>query len=140
MADPISITGLILAIGGLINSAYKYGKQVKEANKEMTSLYGELVALQGVLSHIGLQQSEETKDGPDPRTKQLCASLAFRDALLTSDEILRSLIQNLDKRASTNQALGKLTWPLIKGDVRDDISRLERVKSYFLLVMMTDNS
>jgi hypothetical protein len=140
MADPISITGLLLAVGNLINRAYKYGKQVKEANKEMTMLYGELVALQGVLLHIDLQQSEEIVDGSDLKIKQLCASQAFQDALLTSDEILRRLIQNLDKRASNNQALSKLTWPLIKGDVKDDISRLERVKSYFLLVMMADNS
>jgi hypothetical protein len=140
MADPISITGLILAIGGLINSAYKYGKQVKEANKEMTALYGELVALQGILSHIDVQQGEEKKDESDTGIMQLCHSQAFRDALLTSRGILHRLITNLEKMSSNNQALGKLTWPLIKGHVKEDISRLERVKTYFLLVMMADNS
>lgn len=73
----------------------------------MTSLYGELVELQAFLSHIEHQQVEEMKEGVGPTRSRQLASQSFRDALLPSQETLRRLVQNLNKRGSTNRDLGK---------------------------------
>lgn len=44
MADPLSITGLVIELGSILKGLYEYGKKVKGAQSQIASLCSELVS------------------------------------------------------------------------------------------------
>jgi hypothetical protein len=143
MADPLSITGLVLAVGQVLLSLYDYGSNVKDARKDINSLSEELFALKGVLEHLKAQHK------PDATNLDQSESLwparydpqKFTSMLQSTSEFLQSLLKSLEEpKGRFKKSMQSLKWPLDKGDVDKHLARLGRVKTWFILVLMTDSS
>jgi hypothetical protein len=139
MADPVSITGLVIAIGSVVQALLNYSLAAKEARKDIQSLTVELFALKGILDHIENQRQVETTDSASLVPGKF-ASGEFSQMLRSASEILKSLQDSL-KPSQPNSAtsIQPLKWPFKKEDVQKHIARLEKVKSWLVLIMTTDN-
>ncbi|BAE62433.1 unnamed protein product [Aspergillus oryzae RIB40] len=140
MADPLAITGLILQVIETAGQVYRYCKEVQNADNEIRELFGELFALKAVL-----EQMSREKQGPldiqDPKSAQAISSESFRHALLSANGVLKDILDDLMKRHIKGKSFIKqLGWPGKKEKLQDSIVQLERLKSYFILVMVNENS
>ena len=133
MADPLSITGLVLAVGGVIKSVVQYCSHVREAAKEIralnTELLGELFALQGALTQLSSKADPPNSSGPE-----------FQLMLQAADQALATLAKYLTPGGTSKfgQSLEKLRWHWRKEDVQKHIQRIQRVKVWFILLLTTD--
>ncbi|PKX92396.1 uncharacterized protein P174DRAFT_512989 [Aspergillus novofumigatus IBT 16806] len=128
MADPISILGLILQVVHTTKRVYEFAKQVNNADSEIRELFGELFALKAILEQMQTDHSE--KNGTS----------TFRDALLKANTVLEEILDDLQRRTMRQSRLGKLGWPGRKGALEGNIAQLERLKTYFILVILNDRS
>ncbi len=147
--DPLSVaaslSGLVLAITQLTSAIYNYGKEVKGAKAEISQLCSDLFALKGALEHMRLNL--ETSIDIDDDEKQTIApstslvrTAEFNDMLSTTDTFIKSLSKSFNKSSGWRQALKtSLAWPLKKDEIQNELQRLERIKSYFVLANTTDN-
>lgn len=126
MADPISIFGLAVTVGQIISTLYEYGQGVKDARKDVTQLSTELFTLKGVLEQI------DAKHGK---------AFVFTDGeevVRSTQNFLQSLLAKLAiPKSSISKAVQSLKWPFDKSDMTKHLARLERVKSWLILVFMT---
>lgn len=126
MADPASITGLIFNIGSLLKYLYQYGKEVKSAQKEARDLCAELQALKGILSDVSSEQYAKNQD--------------FREMLRNTKFIVEGLLHKLEPPdTKSGRLVQSLRWPLDSSGVKDALSKLERIKSWFLMILMVDS-
>lgn len=140
MADPLAITGLILQVIETAGQVYRYCKDVKNADNEIRELFGELFALKAVLEQMSREQ-QGTLDIQDPKSAQSLSSESFRHALLSANGVLKDILDDLMKRQARGKSFFKqLGWPGKKEKLQDSIVQLERLKSYFILVMVNENS
>lgn len=126
MADPISIFGLAVTVGQILSVLYEYGQGVKDAKKDITQLSTELFALKGVLDQIKEKHGDTlpVADG--------------KEVIRSTEDFLQSLLNKLVIPKSTiDKALRSFKWPFDKSDMEKHIARLERVKSWLVLVFMT---
>jgi hypothetical protein len=49
-------------------------------------------------------------------------------------------MENLNKKQSSSRRVNAFLWPWVKDDVKADIQDLERVKTWFIVMMMTESS
>ncbi|KAJ9633814.1 hypothetical protein H2199_009227 [Coniosporium tulheliwenetii] len=139
-ADPISIIGLVGQVGDLLWKAYNYGKEVYEAQEDMKSLFTDLSVLKSTLEQMQKSFTPHGEDTIAAKMKELESSRDFQSALRSTQELVARLIQNLSKKRMNHRKLHALAWPLVKDDVKADIDRLERIKSWFIMVIMADDS
>jgi len=95
MADPISITGLVVGVSQVIFAAAKYAGQVKQADDDIEALLQELLELKGVLVQIQSQpnSTDSTLQGLYGRQHQ---KTYFELAMSAFRSCLRSFRQNQD--------------------------------------------
>ncbi|KAF4950764.1 hypothetical protein FGADI_7960 [Fusarium gaditjirri] len=136
MVDPISIIGLVGQISDLIQRAYNYGKAVHDAQSDMRKLYTELLGLKGVLEQL------EKLDiaSAEPHIADLVRSKEFRKTLSSTSDVVSRLVDNLNKKQTSSRRVNAFLWPWVKDDVKADIQDLERVKTWFIVMMMAENS
>ncbi|KAK3903637.1 hypothetical protein C8A05DRAFT_43162 [Staphylotrichum tortipilum] len=133
MADPLSVAGLVIAIGGVIKSVVQYCSHVREAANEIrsltTELLAELFALQGALAQLNSNTVPSTQSGPE-----------FELVLRSADQALRSLAEYLTAghNSKFGQSVQKLRWHWKKEEVQKHIQRIERAKVWFILLLTTD--
>ncbi len=133
MADPLSIAGLVLAVGGVIKSVVQYCSDVRDAAKEIrtltTELLAELFALQGALAQLNSKTISSNPAGPE-----------FELMLQSADQALASLAAYLTSGGNSKfgQSMQKLRWNWKKEDVQKHIQRIERVKVWFILLLTTN--
>ncbi|GAB1197943.1 hypothetical protein APSETT444_007249 [Aspergillus pseudonomiae] len=140
MADPLAITGLILQVIETAGQVYRYCKEVKNADNEIRELFGELFALKAVLEQMS-KERQGTLNIEDPKSAQALSSESFRHALLSANGILKDILDDLMKRQLRGKSFFKqLGWPGKKEKLQDSIVQLERLKSYFILVMVNESS
>ncbi|KAL9079823.1 MAG: hypothetical protein Q9157_001332 [Trypethelium eluteriae] len=141
MVDPVSLVSLAALVGDIIWKVYEYGKEVKEWRSERRALWEELFALKGVLEHT--QQRYEyfqATDDPMNGTTPFMQSKEFREMILSTKEFLDDLSSRLTvPKDKLRKAVKALKWPLDKSDILMSIERLERVKAWFVLTMMSDS-
>lgn len=112
MADPLSIAGLVLAVGGVIKSVVQYCSDVRDAAKEIrtltTELLAELFALQGALTQLNSKTASPNASGPE-----------FELMLQSADQALASLAEYLTGGGNSKfgQSMLKLRWHWKKEDV-----------------------
>ena len=141
MGDAISA---IVTIGEIIWALHDYATVVKESQNEICHLSKELFALKGVLEYIdSRKQMLACTNGADPdisKTRDIFSSYEFQGTLSSTILHLQHLLTTLQQpRGRLKKATSKLTWPLRKAEFEEQITSLERVKSWFILAMMTDN-
>lgn len=140
MADPVSIAGMVITIGQIISSLYEYGCSVRDCKDDIQRLTMELFALKGVLDHI------ESLDRPE--SVKALGVRGVKDSSGQYDEMLRmtyEAIQGMQERLtqpknSFAKAKRSLTWPFVKADIDKLVARLERAKTWFILVIMGDTA
>ncbi|SCO12213.1 uncharacterized protein FFB20_13963 [Fusarium fujikuroi] len=136
MVEPISIIGLVGQISDLIQRAYNYGKAVHDAQSDMRKLYTELLALKGVFEQ--LEKLDITS--AEPHIANLKHSKEFRKTLSSTSELIGRLMKNLNKKQTYSRRVNAFLWPWVKDDVKADIQDLERIKTWFILLIMSENS
>ena len=137
MVDPISIIGLVGQVADLLQRVYEYGKAVREAHSEMQKLWGELIALKGALEQ--LQKLHAPSNTSDQGGAAIVMSNEFRQTLKSTRDIVQRLVESLAKKQTSSRKRNALLWPFVKEDVAADIQALERVKSWFVMMMMAEN-
>jgi len=131
MADPLSIAGLILAVGSAAQTVLSYALDAKDADQDISSLLTELLAVKGFLEQLHSDQQ-------DGRAFQ---SLEFAELLQSGVRVIRDLESDLGQPVSKIRGvLRRLKWPLKKDDVQKHVERLERLKTYCLLVLVRQSA
>jgi hypothetical protein len=139
MVDPISIIGLVGQVADLLQRAYEYGKAVRDAHNDMQKLYAELLGLKGALEQLQKLSLPDDLAAADPSIVELLHSTEFRNTLRSTQQIVGRLIENLNKKQTPSRRVNAFLWPWVKDDVKADIQDLERVKSWFVMIMMAEN-
>lgn len=143
------ISGIILTCLDLsfelASTIYKYAKDVHDAKQDIQQFSNELFALIGVLERMKSQQEQQ---GQLALGRQAESSKGFartenrpiiRQVLQQSIEFLHELRERLVAPKSRSQVrIQKLKWPFKESETRCHLERLERVKSYLILSLMTD--
>lgn len=133
MADPVSITSLILEVSKILSSLVAYAKSVQGAMSEMRKLSEELFALKGILGHLSLEIGIDVQTGQQAGSVSSFNSEALTRVLQTTNEFLQSLLHDL--RATKFKRLKqKLEWHFTQEQVNSYLAQLERVKSWLILV------
>ncbi|KAL9609937.1 MAG: hypothetical protein Q9167_005333 [Letrouitia subvulpina] len=142
---------------------YSYGKQVKGARRDIQNLSNELFGLIGALEHLKIQQehnaaqdAESSQPPPyqemeidDNTSKTNYGKESISDSntqppnmasvLKQTIEFLRELQQSLlEPKGRLNAAIHLMKWPLRESEVQRHLDRLERVKTYLVLSLVTD--
>ena len=140
------------------STLYSYGKQVKSARRDIQNLSNELFGLIGALEHFKLQQDnhlleEKEQIRPPAYSAVESADLISRHAKggkgVHEDNVVSVLNQTIAFLQELQQKLKEpkgrlgivvhlLKWPLKDNEVQKHLSRLERVKTYFVLSLVTD--
>jgi hypothetical protein len=136
MADPISIIGLVGQAGDLLIRLYDYVQTVRSAKKEVYELYTEILALKGILEQI--DQRQQVARGVSAATPALEWSQQYNDTLVATKALLQSMLDDLTSRKDSK--LASLTWVRHKSFVQEQTTKVERAKSFFVLVLMNDAS
>jgi hypothetical protein len=137
--DPISITSLVIEVSRVLSSLIRYAKTVQTAKSEVRKLSEELFALKGILEHLSAQVDDS------PKCEELETSPFDRDVLArvlhTTNEFLQSLLLDLQTAETKFKRLKQtLKWPFTQTQVSEHLIRLERVKSWLILVLMADHN
>ncbi|PYH42439.1 ankyrin repeat domain-containing protein [Aspergillus saccharolyticus JOP 1030-1] len=138
MADPISITSIIIDISDLISRLLAYAKGVRQAAADIRRLSEELFALNGVLEHLKSQY-----EGP-PTLMRSRASAdipeSLRNTLRETNESVQMLLDDL-KQPTTRlkRVKQQLAWPFTRTEYDAHLARLERVKSWLILIITSDS-
>ncbi|KAJ5964304.1 uncharacterized protein N7479_004180 [Penicillium vulpinum] len=136
--DPISITGLVIEVSRVLSSLIRYAKTVQAAKSEIRKLSEELFALKGILEHLAAQ----IDDVPKWQESETCPfdRDVMARVLRTTDEFLQSLLMDLKTAESKFERLKQtLKWPFTQTEVSEHLIRLERVKSWLILVLIADH-
>ncbi|KAI4213641.1 MAG: hypothetical protein LQ351_003865 [Letrouitia transgressa] len=146
--DPVSIVGLAVNVQQVLNYIYQYGQGVREARREINQLCSELLALKAALEHVRLnmdgglaRSSGAEKDAQKILASSNIACPEFNDMVTATELILKSLQDRLKvKGGRAKAALQRLTWPILREDLKQDIEKLDRLKSFFILTTTSDNA
>ncbi|KAI9725346.1 MAG: hypothetical protein M1828_003196 [Chrysothrix sp. TS-e1954] len=83
--DPVSVIGVVAAVGQILNGIRAYGSAVKDCKHEVAQLRSELFALKAALEHLDWVDTErsELADPADVKPYRHGAGEQFEDALTT---------------------------------------------------------
>ncbi|KAF2188023.1 hypothetical protein K469DRAFT_685351 [Zopfia rhizophila CBS 207.26] len=139
MGEPLSVIGVVLAIPAVIKLLLGYCSDTKGAKKDIQGHITELFTLKGILEHIKNQQ-DTFHAGPIPSMPPKYASKEFLQVLAATNQILQSLQMSLEpKQSCFGQSVQRMTWTFKKGEVEEQFRRLERAKTWFIVMMTADN-
>ncbi|KAH8703264.1 hypothetical protein BGW36DRAFT_84581 [Talaromyces proteolyticus] len=140
MADPLSISGLILQVITTAKTVYDYASQVKNAQKDIRELFGELFALKAIVDQIQMEKDATIKV-TEIYFNNTRSSDAFDKAMTDTRNLLQEILDDLVERALRGQSLLRnLGWPGKKTNLQEKVAKLERIKTYFILVLMNDKA
>ncbi|PYI27857.1 hypothetical protein BP00DRAFT_428931 [Aspergillus indologenus CBS 114.80] len=138
MADPLSITSLIIDVGDLIHRLLTYAKKVRDASSDIRRLTEELFGLKGILEHL----SSQFESSSSPKTGKLAsvATKSLNSTLEKANESVQLLLLDLEEPTSRLKRLKqKLEWPFTQEQFATHLTRLERVKSWLIIVLSSDS-
>lgn len=160
----MDVSGLVLTSLGIAfevaSTLYAYGRSVKGARRDIQNLSNELFGLIGALEHLKIQQEHralhkadtleppsyaeseagDVKDGDTDENGSLQDRRQENDARVLKQtlEFLQELQKSLDPPTGRfRTAIQLMKWPLREGEVQNHLTRLERVKTYFVLSLVT---
>lgn len=143
MADPISITGLVVDVSHIIARLIKYGKAVQSAKSDMRKLGEELFALKGILDHLAAQALLEPPKYQETESEN--AAPSNEDVMLRVLQQTKTFIDGLTKdlepaETKFKSLKQKFEWPFTQEKFNEHLTRLERVKSWLILVLTADHA
>ena len=145
--DPAIIIGLSAAIQQLLGCIYTFAQGVRESKREINLLCSELHGLEAAIKHVQLnlqltdqENSDIARDAQRILSSSNFVTQEFREMVSFTNEVVATLLRKLDiKPGRYKSTLQRLTWPLVKDDVKLYVERLERSKQYFILATTSDN-
>jgi hypothetical protein len=142
--DPLSVAGLAIAVGQVVGAICTIPQQIKEAKGDIRLLCDQLFAFKGLLEHIEAQRTA-LQDGDNSTSENgggitaLLNSADFSKMMESSQDLLNHLIHAVSMpQGFLRRALHIGKWPIAKNEIQGSIAKLESIKGWFLLAMMTD--
>ncbi|KAF1816596.1 ankyrin repeat protein [Eremomyces bilateralis CBS 781.70] len=136
MTDPVSIAGLVIAVGQVATALCSYGAALKDRKEETRSLMLEVFALKGILESVSADFEDRL-----PRNSDLADEESWPAMVSMTRETLVALQKRLKVPTGVlNNAKRTLTWPFAKRDIDRYIASLERSKTWFLMIIMNETS
>lgn len=140
------ISGLVLAVLGIsfqvASAIYSYCRDVKDAKGDIQQLSNEIFALIGVLERLKVNQDQISTGKSTDHSKAFSQESnqdSLRHVLQQSIEFLQDIHNRLESPKTRSQAkIQKLKWPFEQKETTQHLQRLERVKTYLILSLMTD--
>lgn len=137
MADPLSFSASMAALLRASQELVQYIRSCKDANKDLKSLQLELINVRGLL--YNLRDLLPDKESTDESVLPVFQSLAGRDGPLEQFQtILEELVSPLQKRDPLKKAGKVLAWHFKKDTIKELLSKIERYKALFSLVLQSD--
>ncbi|KAJ5572097.1 hypothetical protein N7535_005757 [Penicillium sp. DV-2018c] len=137
--DPISITSLVIEVSHVLSSLIRYAKTAQTAKSEVRKLSEELFTLKGILEHLAAQ-TEHTPKCQESEHITFDRVVMGR-VLHTTSELIQSLLADLETAETKFKRLKQtLKWPFTQTEVLEHLTRLERVKSWLILVLTADQN
>ncbi|KAL0253403.1 hypothetical protein SLS55_010382 [Diplodia seriata] len=143
MGDPLSVAASIAGLVALADivfvRAFKYAKEAKGANQEISALANELQSLSGVLHSLHLRISGLGND-------EQAHTATYRSDLV--DSCIRLLVTVRDKlqehkpgeqEQGPSRSLRKLKWPFSAKETKSLITDIERHKSTLTMALSADS-
>ena len=150
--DPVSIIGVTAAIQQIIQAVYAYGASVKSAKSEINQLCSELLGLKAALEHVHLNSNMDQLSagmenlGLAREAKQILSTSnyntpEFQQMFSNTQQIVQGLLVRLQRKPGKLHAAKQgMMWHLVKEEIRRDIDRLNRLRSFFILATTSDNT
>ena len=150
--DPVTIIGLISSVQQILQAVYAYGSSVREAKTEINQLCSELLALKAALEHVHLNSNVDhlsagmenlglAKEAQEILSTSNFTTPEFEQMILSTSHIMKELLSRLQQKPGKfNAAKQRLMWHIVKDDIKRDIDRLNRMKSFFILATTSDNT
>jgi len=135
MADPVSIAGLILAIPLLVDALMSFISDVKAAKTEICNYIGDLLTIKGILEY--LETTRAIQSDTDVYRFESSEFVRLLEASWSTVHLLQRLLQ--PRRSALEQSMQRITWAFKKKEVTEQLARIERLKSAFLMVLMGDH-
>ena len=135
MADPISVTGLVIAIAQVISTLYDYGTEVKGSKDDIRKMTQEIFALKGALEHISANSKSRLVEGGEDRLAQYSKMIEMTEEAL--ENIQKKLGEPKTRFEKTKRALA---WPFTKAELDKYVASIERSKTWFVMVIMNDTA
>lgn len=143
MAD---ISGLVLTVLGIsfqvASAIYSYSSDVKDAKGDILQLSNEIFALIGVLERLKVNQDQISCGKSTDYSKVFSKESnqdSLRHVLQQSIVFLNDLHKRLEPPKTRFQVkIQRLKWPFEQNETAQHLQRLERVKTYLILSLMTD--
>ena len=133
--DALSITANIIALLQLTGSVLDYLKDFKDASKDRFRLMGELSGLKCLLSLLETRVNESKAGDP-----WLGHTVRMLDDLLDQFKSdLARLASKLGGGGAVKAFVKKMTWSFEKTEIKDLLSKIERVKTLVLLALANDH-
>lgn len=125
MAEAVGLISLIADVSKTIKGLIDYTKAVRGARSNIERLSEELFALEGILKYLPAQTELE------PQLSESNASAPF------DRKVVARVLQTTSKLKRLRQ---KLEWSFTKQQFETHLARLERVKSWLILVITNDSA
>ena len=136
MADPLSISASIISVLRLGKSLVDYITQVKTATEDCRLILTEVTSTSFILSLV----NDKVLQNQDESWSATVASLAMPEGPIKHFEgALKRLASKLMPASGTKKAIKALKWPFEKGEVREILESIERLKSLFNLALQNDH-
>lgn len=140
------ISGLVFAVLGIsfqvASAIYSYSRDVKDAKGDIQQLSNEIFALIGVLERLKVNQDQISSGKSTDHSKAFSQESNqdnLRHVLQQSMEFLQDLHKRLESPKTQSKVnIQKLKWPFEQKEITQYLQRLERVKTYLILSLMTD--
>lgn len=126
MADPLAITSLVIELGSILKGLYEYGKKVKGAQAAIANLCSELAALQSILNDLENSMLDLSK-------------AEFTTMRTMATTLVAGLTDRLEiKSGGFRRNIQALKFPFQEDSIKETLSKIERIKSWCLFVLMSD--
>jgi len=124
MAEPLSVAGLAISVVDLACKLHSYISSARGAKDDIRRLSVELLALKGALDLF------DTLKASAPNISEMLA---------LTQETLQSIGKHVKEPSSAvGRAVRSMTWPFKSAEVANYVAALERSKTFFTMVIMSD--
>jgi hypothetical protein len=132
MAEAIAVIEVVVVIGEVVNGLYEYISSVKDAKDDIRKLTTELFAIKGALEHFDVQSKSAMDEAVHTQSQSMLA--------MTRDT-LKSIEKKIGPpKSGIGRAFQNLAWPFRSDDVDKYMGRLERAKTWFIMVIMREST
>ncbi len=137
MADPLSISGSIIAVLQLSATVIGYLNDVKGASEDRHRLLNEIISISGLLYFLK-DRATQTQHG-DSWSITLASLNAPKGLLEQFKSALERLTLKLAPVEGWRKARKALAWPFQKEEIKEIMGAIERHKSLLHLALQNDH-